>query len=70
MAVYEATGKSIIDTSYGYAMWREPVRKVRDAPHVDVDGTSCIAGLNEIFAVTLSETRKIAAPQPRLRLRP
>jgi len=69
MAVYKATGESIIDTSCGYALCCEPVRKVRDAPHVDIDGASCIAGLNEIFAVTLSETGKIAAPQPCLRLR-
>jgi hypothetical protein len=62
MVIHEAAGKSIVDPSYGYAACCEPVRKVRDAPHVTVDGASRVAGLNEIFAVALRERRKDAAP--------
>jgi hypothetical protein len=69
MVVHKAADKSIIDASDIYTMSCKPIRKVRDAPHVAVDGAGRVAGINEIFAVALCERRKDAAPQPRLRLR-
>ncbi len=58
MVVHEAADKSVVDTCYGYTVRCKPIRKVRDAPHVDVDGASCVAGINEIFAVGLSERER------------
>jgi hypothetical protein len=69
MVVHEAADKSIVDPCYGYTVRCKPIRKVRDAPHVAIDGAGRIAGINEIFAVALCERRKDATPQPRLRLR-
>jgi hypothetical protein len=69
MVVHEAADKSIVDPCYGYTVRCKPIRKVRDAPHVAIDGAGRVAGINEIFAVALCERRKDAAPQPRLRLR-
>jgi hypothetical protein len=62
MVVHEAAGKSIIDANYIDTMCCKPIRKVRDAPHVAVDGAGRVAGLNEIFAVALCERRKDATP--------
>jgi hypothetical protein len=62
MVVHEAAGKSIIDANYIDTMCCKPIRKVRDAPHVAVDGAGRVAGLNEIFAEALCERRKDATP--------
>jgi hypothetical protein len=69
MVVHEVADKSIVNPGYGCSACSEPMREVRDAPDIVVDGTGRVARINKVFAVVFCEVSKNALPQPCLRSR-